>query len=345
MAVLIVPEPSLAAGWPPAVPACGAARERTLYTRRFRVMGGGAVVRFVDDRGRAAAARIMASAVGEAERLERKYSRYLQESVISRINVNAGRTPVAVDEETETLVREALALAEDTRGAYDPTVGVLRRVWDFRAGRVPAPEEIAALQSLVDWRAVAVRNRTVFLRREGMELDLGGIGKEYGVDRVSERLQEAGVESALVDLAGDVRVVNGRGDGRPWKIGVANPRRQGECRFSVRLLGGGAVATSGDYERFFLAGGTRYHHLLDARTGWPARGVASVTVVAASAFAAGRAATASFLAGAQDGLRLLANTPGVEGALITEDGELLATPGMDRLSDLPGSIYSTCPAL
>lgn len=318
--------------------------ERTLYTRRFRVMGGPGIVRFVHDRGRAAAEALAEGAVAEAERIERKYSRFLPGSVVSRINRNAGRTPVAVDEESVRLVREALRLAEETGGAFDPTVGVLRQAWDFREGRLPAAGELERLLPLVDWRAVSVRNGTIFLRKAGMEIDLGGIGKEYAVDRVADLLQAGGVESAVVNLAGDVRAVGGRGDGRPWQIGVADPRRSGACRFSVRLLGGGGVATSGDYERFFLRDGVRYHHVLDARTGWPARGLASATVVASSAFRAGLAATNALLAGPDDGLRCL-QAAGVEGVLISEDGELLASPGMDRLSDLPGSIYAACPGI
>lgn len=308
-------------------------------------MGGWGIVRFVDGRGRETAGRIAADAVTEAERIERKFSRFLPGSLVSQINRDAGRTPVAVDEETVTLVGEALRLAEETDGAFDPTVGILRQVWDFREGRVPAQDEIDRLLPLVDWRQVAVRDGTVFLRRAGMELDLGGIGKEYAVDRLAGLMRQAGVESALVDLAGDVRVVGGRGDGRPWQIGVADPRRKGECRFSVRLLGGGGVATSGDYERFFVRDGIRYHHILDARTGWPVRGVAAATAVAPTAVRAGLAATAALLLGREAGLARLEETPGIEGALITEEEEILATSGMDRLSDLPGSIYAACPAI
>lgn len=318
---------------------------RALYNKRFRVMGGGGMLRFVDDRGPERAEAIAAKAVAEAERIERKYSRYLEDSVVSRINRNAGRTPVAVDEETIRLVGHALRLAERTGGAFDPTVGVLRRVWDFRGGKAPSPEAIEALLPLVDWRQVSVRNGTLFLRREGMELDLGGIGKEYAVDRVAGRLREEGVESAVVNLAGDVRTLGARGDGRPWRIGIMDPRRKETCRFSVRLMGDGGVASSGDYERYFIEDGVRQHHILDARTGWPVRGVAAVTVVAPDTFRAGLAATAVFMLGPVEGMRLLRESPAVEGVLVTTEDELLATPGMDRLSDLPGSMYAAYPTL
>jgi thiamine biosynthesis lipoprotein len=304
-------------------------------------MGGGALLEFVDDGGAERAERIARAVEAEACRIERKFSRYRETSVVSEINRNAGRTPVAVDEESEGLVRAALDLARLTQGRFDPTVGVLRRAWDFKGGRVPSEGEIAAILPLVDAAAVSIRDRTVFLRRAGMEIDLGGVGKEYAVDRAAELLRAEGVRSALVNFAGDVRTVGSRGDGLPWNIGVADPRQRGRCRFAVRTLGDAGIATSGDYERGFVKDGVRYHHILDARTGWPARGVASVTTVAASAFRAGQFATAAFLLGAEAGLSLLEGATGVEGTLITETGSILATSGMSRLWDLPGSLWAS----
>ena len=317
--------------------------ERTLYTKRFRVMGGPGVLRFLDDRGREVADAVAGRAIAEAERIERKYSRYLPGSVISRINRDAGRTPVAVDSETMHLVGHALRLSEETGGAFDPTVGVLRRIWDFREGRTPAPAEVERLLPLVDRGQVSLRDGTIFLRRGGMELDLGGVGKEYAVDRVAACLLEDGVRCAVVNLSGDLRTLGSRGDGRPWNLGVIDPRDKGKCRFAVRLLGGGGVASSGDYERFFVKDGIRYHHILDARTGWPARGVASSTVIAPDAFQAGLAATASFLLGPRKGLEYLEERPGIEGVLITDQGELLATQGMEGISDLPGVVVRPLP--
>ena len=321
------------------------ADERTLYTTRFRLMGGAAVVRFVDDRGRGRAEAIARAAEHEAFRIERKFSRFRDDSVVSEIGRNAGKLPVAVDDETVALVEAALELAHRTEGRFDPTVGVLRRVWNFRESRVPDDAEIAALLPLVDHRAVSVGRNTVFLKREGMQLDLGGVGKEYAVDRVAELLATQGVTSALLNFAGDVRTIGGRGDGRPWSIGVADPRAPGNCRFAVRLIGGAGVATSGDYERCFVKDGVRYHHLLDATTGRPARGIMSATVVGASAFLAGRIATAAFLLGPHDGLALIERMPGVEGCLIDEAGVISTTAGMSRISNLPGSLYAAYPGL
>ncbi len=313
-----------------------------LYTTRFPLMGGGALVQFVDDGGRERAERIARAVEGEARRIEVKFSRYRESSVVSEINRNAGRTPVAVDEETDMLVQSALDLSRLTGGRFDPTVGALRRAWDFRSSRVPSAEEIEDLLPLVNAAAVSKRDRTVFLRCDGMEIDLGGVGKEYAVDRAARLLREEGVRSAIVSFSGDVRTVGSRGDGRPWKVGVIDPRDRGRCRFAVRTLADAGIATSGDYERGFVKDGVRYHHILDARTGWPARGLASVTVIAGFAFRAGCFATAAFLLGPEAGLALLEEVEGVEGALITESGDILATTGMKLLSDLPGSVWEGC---
>jgi thiamine biosynthesis lipoprotein len=311
------------------------------YKTRFPLMGGGAQVEFVDDRGEARARRIARAVEDEARRIEVKFSRYRESSVISEINRNAGRTPVAVDDETDMLIAAALDLAAATGGRFDPTVGALRRAWDFKSGRVPSQDEVSALLPFVDAAAVSRRDRTVFLRRAGMEIDLGGVGKEYAVDLAARLLREEGIRAAIVNFAGDVRTIGSRGDGRPWTVGVLDPRNRARCRFAVRTLSDAGVATSGDYERGFVKDGVRYHHILDARTGWPARGVASATVIASSAFRAGQFATAAFLLGAEEGLALLEQTPGVEGALITEEGTILPTTGMRFLSDLPGSAWSS----
>jgi thiamine biosynthesis lipoprotein len=303
-------------------------------------MGGSASVEFVDDGGVVRAQWLARAVETEALRIEAKFSRYRESSVVSEINRNAGRTPVAVDAETEVLVRAALDLARMTEGRFDPTVGALRRAWDFKTSRVPAPEEIAALLPLVDAEAVSLRDRTVFLRKPGMEIDLGGVGKEYAVDRAARILEAESIRSAIVNFAGDVRTIGSRGDGRPWKVGVADPHDRSRCRFAERAHGGAGIATSGDYERGFVKDGVRYHHILDARTGWPARGLSSVTTIAASAFRAGRFATAAFLLGADAGLSLIEDAPGVEGTLITDTGALLMTTGMSLLSDLPGSLWA-----
>jgi thiamine biosynthesis lipoprotein len=305
-----------------------------LYTTRFPLMGGRAEVKFVDRGGRERAEALARRVEAEATRIEAKFSRFRTDSVLSRITAEAGHAWVPIDAETAALVQAALDLAGLTGGRFDPTVGVLAKVWDFRKGRVPSEAELVALLPLVNAASVLLRPGGIFLQREGMELDLGGVGKEYAVDAVSALLEEAGVASSIVNFAGDVRTQGRRSDGRPWSIGVQDPRDRLRCRFAIRARARAGIATSGDYERYFEQDGVRYHHLLDATTGRPARGLVSATVIAATASAAGRLATAAFLLGPEQGLRLLEGLPGVEGALITEGDQILCTAGMHRISTL-----------
>lgn len=304
---------------------------RALYTLRFPLMGGSGLVRFVADCGPERAEAIIRRAEREARRIESKFSRYRPQSVLSEINLRAASEPVVVDEETESLIQAALDLHQTTRGRFDPTIGVLRQAWDFKTGRIPSAGELAALLPLVRASAVELRSGTVRFHYPGMELDLGGVGKEYAVDAVADLLTAEGVESALVNFAGDVRTVGRRGDGRPWTVGVQDPRNSRRNRLTIAMGNGAGIATSGDYERAFVKDGIRYHHLLDARTGLPARGLASATVVAPRTFQAGCLATAAFLLGAKMGLALLESTPGAEGVLITESGQMLATAGLTTL--------------
>ena len=243
-------------------------------------------------------------AIAEVARIEAKYSRYRPDTVVSRINAQAGREPVAVDEETRQLLDFADACHRDSAGLFDPTSGVLRRAWRFDTPRLPSESELAALLPLIGWHRVERDGDRVRLPMAGMELDFGGFGKEYAVDRAALVLREAGVQSALVNLAGDLAILGPQPDGSPWRVGIRHPRREGEL--VARLpVSSGAIATSGDYERFIEVDGVRHCHVLDPRTGRSARGFQSVTVHAPSCLVAGSASTIAMLKGASDGIAWL----------------------------------------
>ena len=247
---------------------------------------------------RAHAARAARAAIADVERIEAKYSRYRDTSLVSAINRAAGGAPVAIDAETAALLRYADACHRESGGRFDVTSGVLRRVWDFRRvpPRVPEAREIEALLPLVDWRGVEWDERSIRLPRAGMEIDFGGIGKEYAADRVATIAIDAGIAHGYVNLGGDVRVWGGRPDGAPWRVGIRHPRIEGEAIGGIEIADG-AVATSGDYERHFDAGGRRYCHILDATTGWPVQGWQSVSVAALLCVVAGSGATVGMLLG------------------------------------------------
>ncbi len=238
-----------------------------------------------------------ARAADEVRRIEARWSRYRADSIVSAVNAAAGSArAVELDEETAAIVDFGARLHERSGGRFDLTAGVLRRAWDFRARHVPTQAEIDALRPLIGWPQVRWDGRSIALPRAGMEIDLGGLGKEYAADRAATLLQAAGVRHALVNLGGDVRVLGARPDGSAWTVGIRHPRDSGALLGSV-MLRDAALATSGDYERGFEAGGRRFHHLLDARSGWPAEGWQSVSVVAPACIAAGALATTAMLMG------------------------------------------------
>lgn len=246
---------------------------------------------------------IAAHAIAEVSRIERIYSRYRPESIVSRINAAAGQDSVSCDTETITLLQYADKLYETSSGLFDITSGVLRKAWNFSEAAVPSPETLSSLLPLVDWKRVEQKDDRVHLPVAGMELDFGGFGKEYAADRAAAVIHGKGVKSGYVNLAGDIRVIGPKPDGTPWVIGIQDPRHRERTIASIPLYSG-ALATSGDYERFFEADGKRYCHIIHPRKGYPVTYWRSVTVVAPLAITAGSYSTIAMLK-EDDGLAFL----------------------------------------
>ncbi len=273
-------------------------------------------------------------AEGEVRRIEYKYSRYRDDSVVSAINARAGRNTVAVDSETAQLLDFAAELHRQSDGLFDITSGSLRRVWDFKAGREPRPDALALQLQRVGWHRVSWDGRAIALPQHGMEIDFGGIGKEYAADRAVAALRERGLRHGFVNLGGDIRVIGPRPDGQPWVFAVRHPRHEDQVCARIALRDG-ALATSGDYERFFIAAdGRRCCHILDPRNGQPVRHWQAVSVVAPLCVAAGALATMSMLIGAQAATRL--GMPGV-GFLLVDAGGQVHTHDPEQLLQPPTS--------
>lgn len=277
-----------------------------LHVETFRAMGSPCELR-LHARTPAIAEAAAAAARAVIERLEARYSRYRPDSLTTRINAAAGTDArIEVDEETAALLDYAATAHAQSGGRFDPTSGVLRRIWDFRSGRVPAQAEIDALLPLVGWPQVEWTRPTIRLPRAGMELDFGGWVKEYAADAAAQACREHGITHGLVELGGDIRVIGPQADGTPWRVGVRHPRDASKPLAIVDLVEG-AIASSGDYERCMVIDGRRYAHILDPRSGWPVSGLAAVSVLAPSCLLAGTAATIAMLHGAagRDWLRQL----------------------------------------
>ncbi len=273
-------------------------RDSNLWTARFTAMSCPCEV--LIEQAPASLAEQVAHIVAEcAWRIEQKFSRYRNDNIVAEINSSNGRA-VIVDEETANLLDFAATLHRLSEGRFDITSGVLRRVWSFDGGtRVPTQADIAAILKLVGWQKVDWR-RPLLRMQSGMQIDFGGIGKEYAVDSAC-----AGVESVapglscLINFGGDVVVRNLRHDGQPWRVGVEHADQRGSATQIIPLLRGG-LATSGDSHRFVMHEGRRYSHILDASTGWPVEGAPrSVSVLADTCTQAGTLTTLAMLRGAQ----------------------------------------------
>ena len=260
----------------------------------------------------------------EMQRLSAVMNHYDPASVVSAINAAAGIRWVAVPPELAEVLAQARAVSERTAGAFDVTIGALRG-WRFRPGeeRVPSPAEIAAQLRKVDYGKLRLSARTAMLAEPGMYIDLGGIAKLYILEAGRRVLAERGVRRALLNGGGDVVA---HSSGAPWRVGVRDPRAP-ERLLGVVELKNGAVATSGDYERFFERDGRRYHHILDPRTGYPAQGARGVTLVGASAEAVNGLGPAIMVLGSDAGQKLVAAT-GIEGVIVGRDGELWMSRGL-----------------
>jgi len=235
--------------------------------------------------------------IADVRGIEARYSRYRQDSVLSQINRDAGGAEgVAVDEETAGLLDYAAACHAQSDGLFDITSGVLRKAWDFRSARLPGQRQLDVLLEAVGWEKLVWQRPRLRFTRPGMELDFGGIGKEYAADRAATLCLDGGIRHGLVDFGGDIRAIGPRPDGSPWRVGVQHPRRAQAAMAEIAVYEG-AIASSGDYERCIKLDGRRYSHILNPKTGWPVQGLAAVSVVAPYCLVAGSACTIAMLKG------------------------------------------------
>jgi len=308
-----------------------------VFTKKTAVMGTDLETTIVASSW-AEADAAFASVESEMKRLEGLLSEWLDGSPVSEVNRNAGKRPVAVPKELFSVLAAALQVSELSGGAFDITWASMRGLWDFRPGheRVPTAEEVRARIGLVDYRQVALdpASSTVFLKREGMAIGLGGIAKGYSVDRAMQALAASGITDAIVKAGGDARV-QGRAPGAPgWKVGIRDPRDR-EKLMALLTLSSVSISTSGDYERFFIKDGRLYHHIMDPATGFPAPGARSVTIIGPDTMTTDALSTAVFVLGPRKGMALVERLPGVEAVIVGADGAVAASSGIDAGRLLP----------
>lgn len=265
-----------------------------LYRHCFNAMGSPCEIQLYAA-NHAEADRVANSAIADVRRLEARYSRYRDGSFLSTINHVAARSgTIRVDDETAALLDYAATCYRESDGLFDITSGILRRAWRFDRGQLPNQDHIQELLTHVGWNKLRWMRPVLEFPTPGLELDFGGVVKEYAADRAAALCEQAGLRHGIVNLGGDIRIVGPHPDGGPWRIGVRDPRRPGAL-VQMLLLQAGGLASSGDYERCIVVDGERYGHILNPRTGWPVKHLASVSVVADFCLVAGSASTIAML--------------------------------------------------
>lgn len=271
--------------------------EDDYFVGNFGAMAGPCTV-LVDSDDRAEAEALLAVAHAEARRIEQKFSRYRPDNIIHRIN-HAGGNPVEVDRETALLIDYAVTCYETSDGMFDITSGVLRRAWKFDGSRrVPSRQQVDALLRDIGWQHVSWKDG-VLTMPAGMEIDLGGIGKEYAVDRAATLMAAQTRAPFVVNFGGDLYVSGLRRNDRTWAVGIDDPQRTGDAAvYRLDVSGPAGIATSGDARRYVLWEGKRLGHILNPKTGWPVENaVRSVTVLARTCMEAGTLSTLAYLQG------------------------------------------------
>ena len=307
-----------------AAPAASRAR---WFSRDEAIMGTAIHVElWCDDAARAESA--LDAVIQEMHRIDASMSPYKQDSELSRVNRDAAREPVRVGEELFELLERAVEFSRASDGAFDITYAAVGHLYDYRRGIKPGEAALARAREAVGWRGLLLDRaaRTVCFAKPGMRIDLGGFAKGYAADNAAAILARRGIRHAIVAAGGDSRLLGDR-CGRPWMIGIRDPRRRGEV-VALLPLADASVSTSGDYERFFDDGATRCHHLIDPRTGKSPAGVRSVTVVAPDGLTSEALSKTVFVLGAARGLRLVEALPGVDAVVVDADGRLYYSSGL-----------------
>ena len=270
----------------------------------------------------------------EIKRIERLMSPWFDSSDVSRINRSAGRESVKVSSETIEVVKKAQKVYELSGGGFDITVGPLVQLWRKARERGIPPDTgvVGKTLRLVNFRNVTVNPKgRIFLKKRGMAIDLGGIAKGYAVDRAFELLRTLGYKNLIVNAGGDLRLGGLKLD-QPWSVGIQHPRASQEIMARISISDS-AVATCGDYEKFFVHQGKRYHHILNPKDGFPAEGCQSVTIISKEATTGDAVATAVFVLGPEKGHALCQKIEDLECLIVDKEGEIILSPRLkDRIS-------------
>jgi len=315
------------------LPALSAPKPAEVITREATVMGTNLEVTFagIEKKKADKAFKVI---VAEFKRIERELSEWRGDTYVIRINKNAGKAPVAVPSELFKIISAAQTVSTVSGGAFDITWASMWDLWDFSPGRphkVPDDIKVRARLKNVDYRAVRLdkKKHTVFLTRPGMALGLGGIAKGYAVDSSMSLMDAMGIKNIIIKAGGDMRV-QGRAGTKLWRIGIRHPRDKKMLLASLPLKDI-SISTSGDYEHFFIKDDVLYHHIIDPRTGFPARLCRSVTILGPDTMTTDALSTAVFVMGPDKGMALVERLKGVEAIIVDSEGGRHTSSGISGI--------------
>jgi thiamine biosynthesis lipoprotein len=317
----------------PAGTAAAAEEPDHKIVRTAKAMGTIVQITFWSD-DEAAVAKGASAVFAEFARIDKLMTTWLDDSDVSRINAAAGGKAVEVSAEVIEVIQRSQEIAKATGGAFDITVGAYKGLWKFDHDMdrtLPSAEDVAARTKLVNWKDIVVdpAKRTVRLKKKGMAITLGGIAKGYAVDRAMKLLHEAGFVDFILQAGGDM-YVSGKKGSENWVVGIRDPRGARDAVFALAKLEDHTFSTSGDYERGFVKDGVRYHHILDPKTGEPARRCRSVTVMALDAFTADAWDTAFFVMGVEAGMKLVEKLPDLEAVFVDDTNTVHVSSGLEK---------------
>lgn len=307
----------------------------SVYRRNLKLMGNQFEFAVVAGDESWAESRID-EAITEVQRIEKLLTTYNDLSQTCQINEKAGVEPVQVDKEVYNLIERSLRISVLTQGAFDITYGSIdKRLWNFDKDMTSLPnaETAKKMVRLINFRNVILnkQDQTVFLKEKGMRIGFGGIGKGYAADRAKSVMKMAGVESGIVNAAGDLTVWGKQPNGKEWTIGIADPSRRG-FPFASLALTNMSVATSGNYEKYAIIDGIKYSHTIDPKTGYPVRGIKSVTIICSSAEISDAMATPVMVMGIKAGIHLIDQLKGIACIVIDDNDKIYTSKNINLVT-------------
>jgi len=272
------------------------------------------------------------SAIVEITRIENLISDWIPTTQVSEINRNAGIKPVKVDKELFDLTKRGIAFSKLTDGAFDISYASMDKIWIFDGSmtELPSAEAIKKSVEKVGYKNIVLdaKNQTIFLKLPGMKISFGSIGKGYAADKTKDLMMQKGVKAGIVNASGDMNTWGKQPDGKKWTVGITNPLNPDKV-FASFTLEDNAVVTSGTYEKYVILDGKKYSHIIDTQTGYPAKGLASVTVFAASAELANGLSTAIVVIGEEAGMKLVDQIQNVSCVIVNDEGKIFTSKNID----------------